>query len=94
VQYFAEAAQKFTCPVVSAVAPALIDAVSVTTLPETTVDTTLLPEVTARVVVVAVFVCAQALLHDPQIIVAKTPAIADNLPSFRGRLKTREDRMG
>jgi hypothetical protein len=53
VQYFAEASQKFTCPVVTAVPPTCTVAVSVTTLPEATVVTAPPPEVTVRVVAVA-----------------------------------------
>jgi hypothetical protein len=47
MQYCADASQKLTCPVVTAVVPELNDAVRVTTLPF---------EVIAMVVVVAAFV--------------------------------------
>ena len=60
VQCFAEASQKFTCPGDTSDNPALTVAVRVTAAPETTVVTGPLPEVTAIVVVVAVFVCADA----------------------------------
>src|SRR5258708_14220031 len=59
VQNAAEPSQKFTWPGVSANAPALTVAVSVTGLPEATELTTLVPDVTASVVVDATF-CADA----------------------------------
>jgi hypothetical protein len=80
VQYFAEASQKFTRPTVTAAAPTFTEAVSVTTLPDATVVTALPPEVTARVVLVAAGACAEALLHAPLIIAARTPTIRQNLP--------------
>ena len=60
-QYSADASQKFTSPGVTGVESASTVAVSVTTLPDTTVVTALPAVVTARVVVVTVFVCAGAL---------------------------------
>ena len=60
MQYFAEASQKFTCPVVNAVDPAFTVAVSVTTVPEAIVVTGADAEVTASVVVVDALVCAAA----------------------------------
>jgi hypothetical protein len=53
VQEAAAASQKFTCPSVSAVAPACTAAVNVTTVPPGTEDTASPPEVMERVVVVA-----------------------------------------
>src|ERR1700744_770715 len=53
VQEAAVAAQKFTCPSVSAVAPACTVAVKGTTVPPATEDTAFPPEVRERVVVVA-----------------------------------------
>jgi hypothetical protein len=47
------ATQKFTCPTVTGVVPAIIVAVSVTALPEATEVTALPAEVIARVLVVA-----------------------------------------
>jgi hypothetical protein len=64
VQY-ANASQNFTCPIVTAAAPAFTVAVSVTTLPAATVVTVLPPDVTARVVVVAAG-AAQARTAPPQ----------------------------
>jgi hypothetical protein len=58
-QYFAVASQKLTCPVVTAVLPALTVAVSVTMLPDATVVTVFPPDVNARVVVVGVEANAQ-----------------------------------
>jgi hypothetical protein len=57
-QWVAAASQKFTWPTVTGVIPAFTVAVSVTTLPETTVVTTLPSELTASVVVVTT--CAAA----------------------------------
>jgi hypothetical protein len=53
-QLVAVASQTFTCPTVTGADPATTVAVNVTTLPEVTVDTTLPPEVIAKVVVVGV----------------------------------------
>jgi hypothetical protein len=53
MQYFADASQKFTCPAVSAVLPAMTVAVSVTTLPAGTEVTGLPADVITSVVVVA-----------------------------------------
>jgi hypothetical protein len=50
VQDLAAASQKFTCPGVVGVPPAVTVAVNVTTLPAVTVVTVLPPEVTANVV--------------------------------------------
>jgi hypothetical protein len=72
--------------VVTAAAPAFTDAVSVTTLPEATVVTVPPPEVTARVVVVAGLACAEAEVHTPHTITARTANHATKLPRFRGRL--------
>ena len=66
VQYFAEASQKFTCPLVKAVPDAFTVAVNVITLPEATVVTCVAFEVTARVVTVVDFVCAGADVHNPK----------------------------
>lgn len=52
VQEAAAASQKFTTPGFTAEPPDWTAAVSVTTLPEFTIDTPLPPEVTVRVVVV------------------------------------------
>ena len=65
VQWVAVASQKFTCPGVTGLLPAVTVAVSVTTLPDVTVVTELPPEVTARVVVV-VASAAQACCAPPQ----------------------------
>src|ERR1039457_3906845 len=53
VQYVTVASQKLTCPTEIAEAPEFAAAVSVTTVPETTVVTALPPEVIVSVVVVA-----------------------------------------
>jgi hypothetical protein len=87
VQCAAEASQKFTCPGVTGVAPAFTDAVSVTTLPEATVVTALPPEVTARIVVVAALVCAEAVVHAPHTVMANIRQRAANLPGLRSLLK-------
>ena len=50
---------------VTGVIPVVTDAVSVTTLPEAIVVAALPPAVTARVVVVAVAACAEAMLPAP-----------------------------
>ena len=78
VQYFAVASQKFTCPVVTAVDPAVTVAVSVTTVPEVTVVTGPDAEVTTSVVVVDALVCAAAGFHDPHSATANTPHDAAN----------------
>lgn len=65
MQYFAVVSQKLTWPGVTAAVPSCTVAVSVTTLPEATVVTAPPPEVTARVVVVAAFACAEATFHAP-----------------------------
>ena len=67
VQYFAEASQKFTCPVVTGTAPAWTEAVRVITLPEVTVVTVLPPEVSTRDVVVEGFACADATIQGAKI---------------------------
>jgi hypothetical protein len=54
VQCAAVASQKFTWPAVTTVPPAFTVAVSVTTVPVTTVETVPPPDVTAKVVVVTV----------------------------------------
>jgi hypothetical protein len=64
VQRAAGASQKFTCPVVNAVDPALTDAVSVMTLPEATEVTGAVPDVTAMVVNVATLVCAKGQISN------------------------------
>jgi hypothetical protein len=92
VQYVTVASQKFTCPIVSAVVPALTDAVSDTTLPEATVVTELPPEVTARLVVVAVLVCAEATRHIPSRLETRTPPRAARTPDFRSWPKIRLER--
>jgi hypothetical protein len=79
VQYIADASQKFTCPVVNGVDPAVTVAVSVTTLPDDTVKTGPLPEVTASVVAVAVLACAVARFEVPQTTKARRPHKAIDL---------------
>jgi hypothetical protein len=86
----AEASQKFTCPVVNAVAPALTFAISVTTLPKATVVTALPPEVTARVVAVAV--CAEAAPHVPSTLAISPPPRPAMTPDFRNWPKIRPER--
>jgi hypothetical protein len=66
VQAFAEASQKATCPIVTGVEPALTAAVSVTTVPEPTLVTGVVPEAIVRVVVVVDFDCAAVTLPSPQ----------------------------
>jgi hypothetical protein len=53
-------------------------AVRVTTLPEFTEVTAAPPEVTARVVVVAVFACAGIGLKNPARVTARIPTSADD----------------
>ena len=65
VQYVAEPSQKFTWPGAIGTAPAFTVAVTVIRVPEATELTTVVPEVTASVVVVAVF-CAIAVKAGPQ----------------------------
>jgi hypothetical protein len=69
-QYVAAASQNFTSPGVTGVDPASTVAVSVTTAPDATVVTTLVPDVIASVVVVAV--CATALIEKAAIENANT----------------------
>jgi hypothetical protein len=71
VQCAADASQKFTCPVVTAVVPVFTVAVSVTTLLDATVVTVLPPDATARVVVVAAG-AAQARTVPPQRAITET----------------------
>ena len=66
MQYFADASQKSTWPVVMDVAPACTEAVSVTTVPEVTFVTGLPAEVSARDVVVEGFACPPAKIHGPR----------------------------
>src|SRR4051794_10646535 len=66
VQRVAEASQKYTCPGVTGAPPEVTAAVSVTTVPDATELTGVLPEVTVSVVVVAVLVAALADCADPQ----------------------------
>jgi hypothetical protein len=64
-QCAAVASQKFTTPGVTGVVPAATVAVSVTTVPDATVVTALLPLVIVSVVLVAVAVCANAAPPHP-----------------------------
>jgi hypothetical protein len=82
VQDFASGLQKFTCPTVIAVVPALTEAVSVTTVPDATVETGLEAEVTASVVVVVALVWAVARFKVPNNPTARTPHHVVNLRRF------------
>jgi hypothetical protein len=79
LQYAALASQNITCPGDAAFDPAFAVAVNVTTVPLATVVTLLLPEVTARDVAVAVFVCPAAPAHAPHAIIARTHNAARGL---------------
>ena len=63
--------QKMTCPGETVCEPVVTVAVNVTTVPLATVVTLLLPDVTAREMAVAVFVCPAALDHAPHRIAAR-----------------------
>ncbi len=76
-QYFAEASQKLTLPVVTGVVPAVTVAVRVTTVPEATVDTALPLDVMVRVVVVG---AAVATAGDGAVARTKTTARAGKIP--------------
>jgi hypothetical protein len=85
VQEAADASQKLTVPVVTAVLPDFTVAVKVTTLPESTVVTAPLAEVIARVVVVAAGETAHACCTLPQ---AKSKiAIENDSRSGKERLR-------
>ena len=79
VQYVAVASQKFTCPAVNEVVPAVTVAVSVTTVPDVTVVTWLPAAVTASVIAVDAPVCAAAGFHGPHSATANAPHHATNL---------------
>lgn len=66
VQRVAVASQKFTWPVVNVVDPLRTEAVSVMTVPEGAEVTAVPPEVTVRLVDVAILVCAKAKFPMPQ----------------------------
>jgi len=89
VQDLADESQKFTWPVVSGVVPAVTDAVRVTTLPEFTVVAALPSDVTVRVVLVAVAVCAEDALQAPHSIAPRTPHKGSDHLRVRSILKTR-----
>jgi hypothetical protein len=72
VQYVAAASQKFTCPITTAADPDFTIAVSVTTLPESTVVTVLPADVIAKAVEVSA-VAAQAFVATPPIMI-QSPA--------------------
>jgi len=79
VQYFADASQKFTCPVVNVVVPAVTAAVSVSTVPDVTVVTGRPATVVASVITVDALVCAAAGLHGIPSATANAPHQARNL---------------
>src|SRR5437660_5990117 len=66
VHALTEASQKDTCPTVNGVGPALAVAVNVTTAPEATLVTGVIPEVIESVVAEPVFDCAPAVFQFPQ----------------------------
>jgi hypothetical protein len=67
------------------VLPAFTTAVSVITLPAGTVVADAPPEVTAIVVLVAVFVCADAIFHAPETMVATDRNATIGTRELRGR---------
>jgi hypothetical protein len=87
VQYDTEASQKFTSPVVTTGVPAYTVAVNMTTLPDATEVTPLPPEVTARLVLVAVLVCVAASIGIPHNINARM----HQNPMWKARLPCRRD---
>jgi hypothetical protein len=79
VQYVAAPSQKLTCPVVTAVAPAVTVAVRVTAPPDGTVVTTLLPEVITSAVPVDE---AKPRSEPPQKKAIERLAVINNCRSF------------
>ena len=78
--------QRITCPGETACDPAVTVAVNVTVAPPATVVTLVLPEVTARDVAVAVFVCPTAPAHAPHTIAARIHSAARGLATGWRRL--------
>jgi hypothetical protein len=65
VQYFADASQKLTCPVVTEAVPTSTAAVRVTTVPVVTEVTALPLDLTVRLVTVEILFSAEASLQTP-----------------------------
>ena len=80
MQYVNAASQKFTCPVVTAAAPALTDAVSVSAVPVPSVVTATAPDVSASVVVVED--AARACWELPNNVVAKANEVNKDNKDF------------
>ena len=85
MQYAAVASQKFTCPVVNDVVPAVTVAVSVTTVPDVTVVTGPPAALIVSVIAVDALVCAAAGFHGPNSATANVPHHATNLKWRRAR---------
>jgi glutamate racemase len=85
MQYLADTSQKFTCPVVNVVVPAVTEAVSVTTVPEVTVVTGSPATVVASVIALNALVCAATEVHGTHSAAVNAVHHAKNLKWRRAR---------